>query len=304
MMTTTLTPPKGTAPAAPQPAEKKRKNKGSTGVPEATPLTYIGLSLTVLLSFFPLWWMFVVATRDSAAASARPPYMWPGGNFLDNLERLFANTSANFTLGLINSAVSATVLALSVVFFSSLAGFALAKLRFKGRNAAAVGVVLTMAVPVQMGIIPLLMLMEWFGWRGQIIAIIVPFMVSGFGVFMMRQYCVQAIPDELLEAARMDGCSTFRIYWSVVLPALRPAMVVLGLLTFMTQWNEFTWALAVLTPANPTVQIAINQLNQSAYSRDFALMFTGSVVATLPLLILFFVLGRQLIGRIMEGAIK
>jgi len=120
----------------------------------------------------------------------------------------------------------------------------------------------------------------------------------------MRQYCIQAIPDELLEAARMDGCSTFRIYWNVVLPALRPAMVVLGLLTFMTQWNEFTWALAVLTPANPTVQIAINQLNQSAYSRDFALMFTGSVVATLPLLILFFVLGRQLIGRIMEGAIK
>nr|WP_133741502.1 carbohydrate ABC transporter permease [Actinorugispora endophytica] len=271
---------------------------------EATPLTYIGLTITVLLSVFPLWWMFVVASRDSAAASARPPQFLPGGNFPANLERLFANTTANFTLGLTNSAISATVLAVSVVLFSSMAGFALAKLRFKGRNVAAVGVVVTMAVPVQMGIIPLLMLMGWFGWRGEIISIIVPFMVSGFGVFMMRQYCIQAIPDELLEAARMDGCSTFRVYWSVVLPALRPAMIVLGLLTFMTQWNEFTWALAVLTPSNPTVQLAINQLNQSAYSRDFALMFTGSVVATLPLLILFFVLGRQLIGRIMEGAIK
>src|SRR5690606_37948961 len=176
MMTTTLTPAPDAAPAAAQPAKRKRKNSGSTGVREATPLTYIGLSLTVLLSVFPLWWMFVVASRDSAAASARPPYMWPGGNFLENLERLFANTSANFTLGLINSAVSATVLALSVVLFSSLAGFSLAKLKFRGRNAAAVGVVLTMAVPVQMGIIPLLMLMEWFGWRGQLTAIIVPFM--------------------------------------------------------------------------------------------------------------------------------
>ena len=304
-MAATSTPSSPSVSAVPQSAKKrKRKNGGSIGMREATPLTYIGLSLTILLSVFPLWWMFVVASRDTAAASARPPYLWPGGNFLENLERLFANTTANFTLGLLNSTISATAVALSVVFFSSLAGFSLAKLRFKGRNVAAVGVVLTMAVPVQMGIIPLLMLMEWFGWRGQITAIIVPFMVSGFGVFMMRQYCIQAIPDELLEAARMDGCSTFRIYWNVVLPALRPAMVVLGLLTFMTQWNEFTWALAVLTPANPTVQIAINQLNQSAYSRDFALMFPGSVVATLPLLILFFVLGRQLIGRIMEGAIK
>nr|WP_285757869.1 carbohydrate ABC transporter permease [Nocardiopsis ansamitocini] len=271
---------------------------------EATPLTYIGLSLALLFSAFPLWWMFVIASRDSAAAAARPPFLLPGGNFLANMERLFANSSANFTLGLINSALSSTILAFSVVFFSSLAGFALAKLKFRGRDAAAVGVVITMAVPVQMGIIPLLMLMGWLGWRGDITAIIVPFMVSGFGVFLMRQYCVQAIPDELLEAARMDGCSTFRIYWSVVLPALRPAAVVLGLLTFMTQWNEFVWALAVLTPSNPTVQLAINQLNESAFSRDFSLMFTGSVVATLPLLILFFVLGRQLIGRIMEGAIK
>lgn len=157
---------------------------------------------------------------------------------------------------------------------------------------------------MQVGVIPLLILMDWLGWRGELQAVIVPFLVSGFGVFMMRQYVQQTVPDELLEAARIDGCSSFRIYWNVVLPALRPAMVVLGLLTFMNTWNEFIWALAVLTPDNPTVQFSINQLNESAYSRDFALMFMGSTFATLPLLIIFVVLGRQLVGRIMEGAIK
>nr|WP_233515269.1 carbohydrate ABC transporter permease [Marinitenerispora sediminis] len=271
---------------------------------EATPLTYAALVLTLVLSVFPLWWMFVVATRDSAAASARPPSLLPGPNLGLNMERLFANSTANFTTGLMNSLIAATTVAVSVVLFCSLAGFALGKLRFRGRAGFTAAVVVTMAVPVQVGVIPLLMLMEWLGWRGELQAVIVPFMVSGFGVFMMRQYVQQTIPDELLEAARIDGCSTFRIYWSVVLPALRPAMVVLGLLTFMTVWNEFIWALAVLTPANPTVQYSINQLNLSAFSRDFALMFTGAAFATLPLLIIFVVLGRQLVGRIMEGAIK
>ncbi|WP_017556908.1 carbohydrate ABC transporter permease [Nocardiopsis baichengensis] len=271
---------------------------------QASPLTYAGLLLTVLVSVFPLWWMFVIATRTTDAAARFPPVLTPGDRFDDNLERLFGETSANFGTGLMNSFIASGTVALSVVFFCSLAGFALAKLRFKGRTFFTVAVVLTMAVPVQVGIIPLLVLMEWLGWRGELQAVIVPFLVSGFGVFMMRQYVSQGVPDELLEAARIDGCSTFRTFWSVVLPALRPAMTVLGLLTFMTVWNEYVWAIAVLTPDNPTVQFSINQLQESAYARDFALMFTGATLATLPLLILFVLLGRQLVGRIMEGAIK
>ncbi|MDA8372321.1 MAG: carbohydrate ABC transporter permease [Nocardiopsaceae bacterium] len=292
MTATTMTPPPATS------RGRLRRMR------ETTPLTYFALILTVLTSIFPLWWMFVIATRTSSAASQWPPALLPGGRLLENIDRLFANTTANFTTGLINSLVASTTVSVSVVFFCSLAGFALAKLRFSGRTFFTVAVVVTMAVPVQVGIIPLLILMDWLGWRGQLQAVIVPFMVSGFGVFMMRQYVLQTIPDELMEAARIDGCSTFRIYWSIVLPALRPAMVVLGLLTFMQVWNEFIWAIAVLTPDNPTVQFSINQLNESAYSRDFALMFTGATFATLPLLIIFFVLGRQLVGRIMEGAIK
>jgi cellobiose transport system permease protein len=301
MTATTIAPAPAPAPGGGRPPRRRGRLREMR---EATPLTYLALILTVITSIFPMWWMFVIATRDSAAASQWPPAVLPGGDLLGNMERLFANSTANFTTGLLNSLIASTVVSVSVVFFCSLAGFALGKLKFAGRTFFTVAVVVTMAVPVQVGIIPLLIMMDWFGWRGELQSVIVPFMVSGFGVFMMRQYVLQTVPDELIEAARIDGCSTFRVYWSVVLPALRPAMVVLGLLTFMQTWNEFIWALAVLTPDNPTVQFSINQLNESAYSRDFALMFTGATFATLPLLIIFIVLGRQLVGRIMEGAIK
>jgi cellobiose transport system permease protein len=160
-----------------------------------------------------------------------------------------------------------------------------------------------MMVPPQLSIIPLYMIMVRLGWTGELQAVIVPFLVTGFGVFMMRQYSLQGVPTELLESTRIDGCSMLRTFWSVVVPALRPAMVVLGLLTFMQNWNEFIWPIAVLGPDNPTVQVSINQLNLG-YTSDFALMFTGATFATLPLLLVFVIFGRRLIGGIMEGAVK
>ncbi|MDS1272509.1 carbohydrate ABC transporter permease [Lipingzhangella sp. LS1_29] len=287
-------------------SRRGKKSVGARGAPplrEAGPLTYIALSITVLLSVFPLYWMFVVATRGNEAVASRPPVMVPGGAFFENLVRTLQNPQANFALGLLNSAIVATVTAVSVVLFCSLAGFALAKLRFRGRNAILIGVVLTMMVPVQMAVIPMLIMMDAFDWRGDLQAVIVPFMVTGFGVFMMRQYAIQGVPSELIESARIDGCSMIRVFWSVVLPAVRPAMAVLGLLTFMQNWNEFIWPIAVLGPDNPTVQVSINQLNRG-YTTDFALMFTGATMATIPLLLVFVIFGRWLIGGIMEGAIK
>jgi cellobiose transport system permease protein len=140
-------------------------------------------------------------------------------------------------------------------------------------------------------------------WQGRLISVIAPFLVSAFGVFLMRQYASQAVSDELIEAARVDGCSTFRIYWSVVLPALRPAAAVLGLLTFMEQWNSFLWPYAVLTPENPTVQVSLAFLSY-AYYIDYSLVFAATAVATVPLVLVFLVFGRQIIGGIMEGAVK
>jgi cellobiose transport system permease protein len=252
---------------------------------------------------FPIYWMLVVATRTNDVVGDVPPPLLPGGNLPENFGRLFATEPAHFARGLANSALASSVVALSVMLFSSLAGFAFAKLRFRGRNALLLVILGTMMVPVQMGIIPLYMVMVKLHWTGQLQAVIVPFLVTGFGVFMMRQYASQAVPDELIDAARVDGASTIRIYWHVVLPALRPAMAVLGLFTFMQTWNEFMWPLVVLNPDNPTVQLSLNQLN-SAYFTDYTLLFTGTLISTVPLLIIFALFGRQIIGGIMEGALK
>lgn len=279
------------------------RNGGGGALWKASPLTHLTLALGLAMSVFPIYWMVVVATRTNDVVGDVPPPVTPGSNLDENVSRLFATESAHFAKGLLNSAIAAGAVTLSTVFFCSLAGFAFAKLRFRGRNALLLLIVATMMIPVQMGIIPLYMLMVELGWNGQLQSVIVPFLVTGFGVFMMRQYAAQAVPDELIDAARVDGCSTFRIYLSVVLPALRPAAAVLGLFTFMQTWNEFMWPLAVLNPDNPTVQLSINQL-ATAYHNDYTLMFTGTAIATLPLLVVFVLFGRQIIGGIMEGAVK
>jgi cellobiose transport system permease protein len=184
-----------------------------------------------------------------------------------------------------------------------LAGFAFAKLRFRGRNALLLGIVVTMMVPTQLGLIPLWGMMQDLGWYDTLYAVTVPFLVTAFGVFMMRQYATQAVSDELIEAARVDGCSTFRIYWNVVLPALRPAAAVLGLLTFMDTWNQFLWPYAALTNDNPTLQVSLAFLSY-AYYTDYSQVFAATAVGTVPLLLVFIFFGRQIIGGIMEGAVK
>ncbi|MER5948465.1 carbohydrate ABC transporter permease [Streptomyces sp. NPDC001904] len=268
-----------------------------------SPLAYVTLIAAILLSAFPLYWLLVVATRGSDVVGDWPPPLLPGGQLADNISRLFAADGAHFAKALLNSAIASLTVTVSVVFFSTLAGFAFAKLRFKGRDVLLVCILGTMMVPVQMGIIPLYMIMVKFGWVNQLQAVIVPFLVSAFGVFLMRQYTEQTVPDELIEAARVDGAHTFRIYWTVVLPALRPGAGVLALFTFMGAWNEFLWPLAVLEQDNPTVQFALNQLSTSYYT-DYSLMFTGALVAIVPLLVVFVISGRQIIGGIMEGAVK
>lgn len=270
----------------------------------ATPLVKITLVVAIILSAFPVYWMFIIATRTNDVVGQFPPPFFPGGELGVNLERLFATEDAHFVKGLVNSAIVATTITFSVVVFSSLAGFAFAKLRFRGRNLLLVTVLLTMMVPMQqIGIIPLYLMMVKFGWTQDLKAVIIPFLVNGFGVFMMRQYASEAVPDELIEAARVDGCSTLRIYWSVVLPALRPAIAVLGLFTFMQTWNEFVWPFVVLDPSNPTVQMSISGLN-GAYAADYTLVFTGTALATIPLIGIFILFGRQIVGGIMEGAVK
>ncbi len=177
------------------------------------------------------------------------PPLLPGGNFWTNVGEVF--DTIPFWLALGNSVLISGIITVSVVGFSTLAGYAFAKLRFRGRNWLMVAVIATMAIPTQLGIIPLFMLMRTLGWTGEIGAVVIPTLVTAFGVFFMRQYLVDVIPDELIESARMDGASMISTFWHVALPAARPAMAILGLFTFMTAWTDFLWPLLVLDAGNP-----------------------------------------------------
>jgi cellobiose transport system permease protein len=276
-----------------------RRSVATLGKPRKA--TYWVLAIFVLGSLFPFYWSFLVASRDNGMLTERIPPFIPGGNFFANASRVF--DTVPFWKALANSVIVSGTVTLTTVLFSSLAGFAFAKLRFRGRNGLFVFIVITLAVPTQLGIIPLFIAMSELGWTGTLTAVIVPNLVTAFGVFWMRQYTVDALPYELIEAARVDGCSMIRIFWNVCLPAVRPAAAILAMFTFMMSWNDFLWPLVVLDAGNPTVQVALEKL-QSGYYVDYSLVLAGTTLATIPILIVFLLLGRQIVAGIMQGAVK
>ncbi|MEQ0564555.1 carbohydrate ABC transporter permease [Amycolatopsis sp. NEAU-NG30] len=294
-MTSVLT-PAAPAPPAASPGRIRR-----LGRRVASPWTYAALIAILAGSAFPVYWSFVVSSQTTEAVGKVPPVLVPGGHLFENIARVFDET--DFALALGNSLIVAGTITVSVVLFSTLAGFAFAKLRFRGRTALLLVVVATQAIPTELGVVPLYMMMADFGWAGQLQAVIVPGLVTAFGVFFMRQYFERALPLELLEAGRMDGCGSLRLFWHVALPAARPAAAVLGLFTFMQAWNDFFWPLVVLVPENPTVQTALSTL-ASGYTTDYTLVLTAATIGTVPVLIVFLLFGRQIVGGIMQGALK
>ena len=282
--------------------QRRRGGEGGAAGESSGLLTrYPFLLFVFLLSSFPVYWTFTIASQTNEAVGETPPPFLPGGNFLANARRVFH--TVDFAKALGNSFIVAGAITACTLLFCSMAGFAFAKLRFRGRNALLLVVLVTMMCPVQLGVIPLYIEMQALGWAQHLLAVIAPTAVTGFGVVFMRQYTIQAVPDELLEAGRMDGCTSWGLYWHVVLPALRPAMAVLGLLTFMQAWNDFMWPLIVLSPQNPTVQVALSTLAAGSYM-DYTLVLAGTALGTLPILVVFAVFGRRIIGGIMEGAVK
>ncbi|MEU1691538.1 carbohydrate ABC transporter permease, partial [Streptomyces hirsutus] len=267
----------------------------------AGPLAYVLLAVMAVLSIFPLYWTMVAASTDNTRVSQTPPPFLPGPNLFSNLARAW--DEAAMGKAMINSLIVAGVIALSTVMFATLAGFAFAKLRFKGRNALLMLVIGTMLVPPQLGVVPLFMMMSELGWSQQLPAVIFPTLVSAVGVFFMRQYLSEALPDELVEAGRVDGAHSLRIFWSIVLPVARPAMAVLFMITFVHAWNDFFWPFVVLDMTNPTVPVALTQLS-AGYIRDQSLIMAGALLGTLPLLVMFIVFGRQIVSGIMAGAVK
>jgi cellobiose transport system permease protein len=263
--------------------------------------TYVALSVVFISAAFPLWWSFIIGSGDASSLRERP--WWPGGNFIDNAIAVVTNPAVNFWPALWNSIYSSFLIASAVVITSTLAGWAFSKLKFRGSVPLLAFVIATMAVPQQLGVVPLYILFADLGWTGQIGAIIVPALTSAFGVFWMTQYLRQAVPDELIEAARIDGATMIRTFWTVGFPAARPAAAMLFLFTFVGAWNNFFWPFIVLDRQNPTLPVALSLL-QSNYFVDYSIVLAGVVLATIPLLLIFIFAGRQLVSGIMAGAVK
>lgn len=291
-------------PQSPQEAfakpEKKRRNRGRIG--KVSWPVYALLIVAVIISVFPLYYMFVIASVGASAVTSIPPRLYPGFNFWDIAQKVFETVP--FIQSLINSVIVSLSIAVLSAILCAMAGFAFAKLTFPGRNTLFVIVLLTMTVPAQLSVIPQYLIISQLNWVDTLQAIIVPGLASAFGIFWMRQHLSSTLNDELMGAAKIDGCNSWQIFWRIAFPIVRPAAFVLGLITFTSVWNDFMWPFIVLkSPENFTVQIALKQL-QANRTIDLALTMGGSFMATLPLLIVFFFVGRRMVSGIMDGAFK
>ena len=264
-------------------------------------LTYALLALTAFVFLLPFYYMIVVGSRTMAEINQTPPPLTPGGNLWSNIQN--ALEQQNIGKAIVNSMLVSGSVTVCTVLFCTLSGFAFAKLRFRGRNALFALAIGTMLIPPSLGVVPLYKIMADLGLAGSLWSVILPTVCTAFGVFFMRQYLHQALPDELLEAARVDGATTTRTFWSVVLPIARPGMAVLAMLTFMASWNDFFWPIIALNSTNPTVQVALNNLG-GGYVPDQSIILAGTLVGTLPVIVVFVLLGRQIVGGIIAGAVK
>ncbi len=286
---------------------RRRLTPGAGRQHHGGPVAYLVLTVVAIASLFPLYFSVVAASTSQTRIAQTPPPLLPGANLLRNLRAVWDyNGPGAHSLGLAmaNSVIVAGAVTVSTVLFATFAGFAFAKLRFTGRNALLVFVVATIAVPPQLSVLPLFRIISGLHWTDQLQAVILPSLVTAFGVFFMRQYLAEALPGELLEAARVDGANSWQIVWHVVFPVARPAMAVLGMLTFVQAWNDFLWPLIALTPSgNPTLQVALASIG-GGYNINEAVIMAGAVTATVPLLVAFAVFGRQIVGGVMQGAVK
>jgi len=265
---------------------------------------YFALSIIVFLSIFPFYWMFVVASNTNAEISKSPPSLIPGGRFLIVAGKVLGAQGVYFSSALLNTFIVGISIAIAQVIFSAVAGFAFAKLNFRGRKGLILFVVGTMMLPSQLGIIPLFMLVKNLHMVDTLYGLIVPALITAFGVFWMRQIIDAQIPNELLEAASIDGASVPRIFFRIVLPIVRQSGFVLGLFAFLAAWNDYLWPTIVLqSPKHFTLQVALTQL-KPMYGLDYALQMGGAFLATAPLLILFIFVGRKLVTGVMDGAVK
>ncbi|MGP3955358.1 carbohydrate ABC transporter permease [Nonomuraea sp. 3N208] len=263
---------------------------------------HLVLVVGALVSLFPFYWTAVMATNTTKDMYQVPPKVTFGPALFDNLGRLIS--SIDLFGSMLNTLIVACCTTALVLFFDSIAAFAFAKYEFPGRRLLFGLLLLTYMLPMQLALIPQFVIMVELGWVGTLNALIVPAAANAFGIFWMRQYIKGAVPDEVLAAARIDGCGFFRQYWHVGLPAIRPGLAFLGITTFIAAWNDYTWPLIVMVdPSNLTLQVALSQLH-TVHNLDYSLVLTGALVAVVPLAVMFVLFARGFIRDAMKGALR
>lgn len=260
----------------------------------------VGVGAVIML--MPFYFMFVFATHSRTEIFSLPPPMFFGDDFLNNLKIL--QERIPFWRNLAWSLYVALASTVLTLLFCSMAGYAFAMFEFRWKDALFGLVMGTMLLPSFMNMIPTFMVMDILGWIDQPRALYIPGAASAFGIFLMRQFVSTSIPKDLIEAARMDGCSEIGIYTRIVLPLLKPALGTLGLITFIASWNNFIGPLIVMrSPEMYTLPLALRSL-QSPVDTEWGALMAGSAIATIPLIILFAVSSRQLISGLTAGAVK
>ncbi|MHB1222795.1 MAG: carbohydrate ABC transporter permease [Gemmatimonadaceae bacterium] len=264
-------------------------------------LLYATLVAGAVLSLLPMLWMLSASFMATGEASSYPPRLLPQRPTLEHYVALF--TRLDLGRSLLNSVIVTVTVTTVSLFVNSMAGYAFAKLRFRGRDRLFRLLAAGLVIPVQVSMLPLFLLLKQMGLINSYWGVIIPGLASIFGIFLIRQYTL-AFPDELLDAARMDGAGEFRIYWSLVLPVIAPVLATLSIWTFLNSWNDFMWPLIVLSDQDRyTMPVALANL-VGEHVQDTELMMAGSVLTVLPVLLVFLFLQRYYVQGVMAGSVK
>ncbi|MES2714923.1 MAG: carbohydrate ABC transporter permease [Pseudomonadota bacterium] len=259
------------------------------------------LLLAAVFALGPLLWMLSVSFMQPGESNALPPPLLPARPTLHNYEQLLAQTG--MLRYFFNSLVVASAVTASSLLFNLMAGYAFAKLKFKGRERIFQALLAALVIPGQVAMMPLFLMLKQMGLVNTWAGVVLPGMAGVFGIYLVRQYA-RSLPDALLEAARMDGAGEWRIFWLIVLPMLRPVIVTLAVFGFLGSWNDFMWPLIVLTDADlHTLPVAVAALSRE-HVADGELMMAGAVVTVLPVLLLFLALQKHYLSGLMIGSVK
>ncbi len=265
-------------------------------------MVYALLVASSLVMLFPFYWPVTNSLKLEGGILASPPQWWPSPLVLRNYPKLFQHMP-NFSAFFLNSVFVSLAVTVGQAFFSTLAGYAFAKLRFPGRDAIFFVLLFGLMVPFQVNLIPMYKIMDGLGWLNTYKALIIPDMLSIMNVFLMRQF-MKSIPDELFDAARIDGCGEFAVFWKVALPLALPGAATLVIFAFMNSWNSFLWPRIVTSSERLfTLPIGLTQL-QLRNTINTGEILAGTTLVALPMIVVFLFMQRQFIEGMTAGAVK